>query len=166
MRLPTDLPARVSVCRSLDRPNAKLIELLLTSEGARKLGASQVTMVAPYLCYMRQDKEFSRGEVVSQTIVGHFLARCFDTLITVDRHLHRVTRLTEAVPAKRAVAVSATQAMGEFLRYRPNRPLLVGPDRESEQWVRAVASAAPGWIMSWQPKSVTTNAMSRSCCLK
>ncbi|HVB48511.1 MAG TPA: ribose-phosphate pyrophosphokinase-like domain-containing protein [Burkholderiales bacterium] len=75
--LPATLPERVLVCRSLDRPNDKVIELLLTAEGALELGARPLTPVAPDLCNMRQDIAFHPGEAVSQHIVGRFLARCF-----------------------------------------------------------------------------------------
>ncbi len=140
LRLPAKLPDRVAFCRSLDSPNEKLTELILAAETARTLGAAHLTLVAPYLCYMRQDVAFQPGEAVSQRIIGRFLARLFDTVITVDPHLHRVSTLAEAVPADRALALSAAPAMGAFLAARAARPLLVGPDRESEQWVQAAAA--------------------------
>lgn len=140
--VPTGLPEKVVVCRSLNQPNDKLVELMLTSQCARNNGAKHLTLVAPYLCYMRQDSAFQPGEAISQQIVGRFLADLFDAVITVDPHLHRVHTLAEAVPAGRADALSAAPAMGRFLRGRSRRPLLVGPDEESEQWVRTVASIA------------------------
>ena len=142
LRLPPRLPDHVVLCRSLDRADTKLVEILLAAEGARANGASRLTLIAPYLCYMRQDKAFQPGEVVSQPIIGRFLAGLFDTLITVDPHLHRVHRLEEAVPARRTVTLSAAPAMGEFLAALPDRPLLVGPDQESEQWVKSAARCA------------------------
>ena len=142
LRLPAKLPGRVVLCRALDQPNAKLVELLLCAEGARTLGAEHLTLVAPYLCYMRQDAAFVPGEIVSQRIVGRFLAGCVDALVTVDPHLHRVASLAEVVPLGQAVALSAAAAMGRFLTSRGQRPLLVGPDQESEQWVRTVAAIA------------------------
>jgi len=142
LRLPARLPEHVVLCRSLDRPNEKLVELMLAAKGARGLGAKKLTLVAPYLCYMRQDTAFAPGEVVSQRVIGQFLAEQVDALVTVDPHLHRVKTLTEAVPVTRAVALSAAPAMGKFLDGRASRPLLVGPDQESEQWVRAVAGVA------------------------
>ena len=90
LRLPPVLPTRVVILRSLDYPNEKLIELLLVARTARTLGAHHVTLVAPYLAYMRQDIAFQPGEVVSQRVVGSFLADLFDAVITVDPHLHRV----------------------------------------------------------------------------
>lgn len=142
VRLPAHLPQRVVVCRSLNDPDRKLVELILTAATARELGASTLTLVSPYLCYMRQDMAFQPGEAVSQRIVGRLLAEYFDEVITVDPHLHRVSRLEEAVPARRALALSAAGEMGRFLQARADRPLLLGPDGESLQWVRAIAAPA------------------------
>jgi ribose-phosphate pyrophosphokinase len=129
----------VVIYRSLDQPNHKLVELILAASTARELGASRVALVAPYLCYMRQDKAFHPGEAVSQRIVGNLLARYFDELLTVDPHLHRVNRIEHAVPVARAKAVAATDAMARYLEGRIDNPLLIGPDEESAQWVAAIA---------------------------
>jgi ribose-phosphate pyrophosphokinase len=137
--LPAALPGRVIIYRSLDRANQKLVELILAAATARDLGASWVTLVAPYLCYMRQDTAFQPGEAVSQRIIGNLLARYFDELLTVDPHLHRVNRIEDAVPLTRARALSATDAMADYLAGRIDNPLLLGPDEESEQWVAALA---------------------------
>jgi len=101
-----------------------------------------LTLVAPYLCYMRQDSAFHPGEVVSQRIIGRLLAERFDGLLTVDAHLHRVHRLREAVPVVRGLNLSATKPMARFLAGRLDDPLLIGPDEESEQWVAAIARHA------------------------
>ena len=82
LRLPPSLPARVVVLRSLNQPNDKLIELLLTAQTARTLGAQHLTLVAPYLAYMRQDIAFAPGEAISQLADGF-------------AH-HSVTELTDA----------------------------------------------------------------------
>lgn len=139
LTLPTNLPEQVIFCRSLDHPNEKLLELLLAAKTARNLGAKTLTLVAPYLSYMRQDIAFNPGEVVSQTIIGSFLAELFDIVITVDPHLHRIDRLEQAVPATHAITLSATALMAEYLLERLDNPILLGPDMEAEQWVSAVA---------------------------
>ncbi len=140
--LPSPLPERVVLCRSLDAPNDKLIELMLCAETARAMGAKRVALVAPYLCYMRQDIAFHPGEAVSQKIVGKFLAGLFDAVITVDPHLHRIARLEQAIPHGQALALTAAPAMTEFLAHHITSPMLIGPDGESEQWVRAIAEPA------------------------
>jgi len=72
LRLPATLPEEVLVWRGLQQPNDKLVELLLTAQTARQLGARRLALVAPYLAYMRQDMAFRPGEAVSQRIVGGF----------------------------------------------------------------------------------------------
>lgn len=142
VRLPSSLPADVILCRSLDDPNRKLVEIELAAATALELGADRLTLVAPYLCYMRQDRAFHPGEAVSQRIVGRLLARHLDGLVTVDPHLHRTPRLADAVPVRRAIALSAAPVMVDWLANHPGRPLLVGPDAESAQWVGAIADAS------------------------
>ncbi len=137
--LPPQLPGSVLICRSLDHPNHKLIELLLTAQGARQLGASEITLIAPYLCYMRQDSAFHPGEVVSQPIIGEFLAGLFDKVVTVDPHLHRIDKLSQALPNIATDSLQSAPLMGAFIAANTEHPLLVGPDAESEQWVRAIA---------------------------
>lgn len=139
LRLPTELPQHVVVLRSLDNPNEKLTELLLVAHTARELGASHLTLVAPYLAYMRQDIAFQSGEVVSQRVVGRFLADLFDAVITVDPHLHRVATLQEAVPVPQAVVLSGAPLLAELIATHHTAPLLVGPDEESAQWIAQAA---------------------------
>lgn len=140
LRLPTPLPERVVLLRGLHQPNEKLVQLLLAAHTARQLGARLLTLVAPYLGYMRQDIAFQPGEAVSQRIVGGFLAGLFDALITVDPHLHRVATLAEAVPLAQAVAISGAPALADWMaRQRPGA-LLLGPDEESAQWVAQAAA--------------------------
>ncbi len=141
VRVPTDCPGRVVVVRSLDRPNDKLVELLLAAGALRAHGVRELTLIAPYLCYMRQDIEFTPGEAVSQRLVGGWLAQLFDAVVTVDPHLHRVATLGEALPGIRAVSLSAAPLLGRLAAQRLDRPLLVGPDEESAQWVAQAAAA-------------------------
>ena len=100
LRLPPALPRCVVLLRGLQDPNAKLTELLLAAAGARELGAAHLTLVSPYLAYMRQDMAFSPGEVVSQRHLGALLATVFDAVVTVDPHLHRVATLDEVLPGR------------------------------------------------------------------
>jgi ribose-phosphate pyrophosphokinase len=142
VRLPPELPRDVVLCRSLNDPNHKLVELELAAATALELGAKRLTLVAPYLCYMRQDTAFHAGEAVSQRIIGRALARNFDRVITVDPHLHRTARLEDAVPVSQAVSVSAAPVMSDWLRSLPFEPVLIAPDEEAEQWVKAIAEPA------------------------
>ena len=140
LRLPPSLPKRVVVLRSLHQPNEKLIELLLTCQTARQLGAQHLTLVAPYLAYMRQDIAFQAGEAISQQLIGGFLAQLVDAVVTVDPHLHRVKTLKQALPAAQAIALSAAPMLSDVIAARRKAPLLLGPDEESLQWVALAAS--------------------------
>lgn len=139
LRLPASLPAKVIVYRSLVNPNEKLIELLFVAQTARQLGASDLTLIAPYLAYMRQDIAFHDGEVVSQKIIGRFLAQVFDGLATIDPHLHRVSTLEEASPVKRAMTLSGAPLLGDYIAQQIPDAYLLGPDSESAQWIASAA---------------------------
>ncbi len=140
IRLPPSLPEHLVICRSLNQPNDKLVELLLCATTARELGARRLTLVAPYLSYMRQDIANQPGEAVSQRIIGKLLAELFDDVLTVDPHLHRISFLTQAIPIKNAISLSAAEAIGIFLQGKFKHALLLGPDSESEQWVANIAN--------------------------
>jgi len=144
LRLPETLPAHVVILRTLNDPNDKLIELLLLAQTARMLGATHLTLVAPYLAYMRQDMAFRPGEAISQRIVGKFLAGLFDAVITVDPHLHRVATLQQAVPLAHAIVLSGAPLLSDWIAAQRHKPLLIGPDEESAQWV-AMAAARHGF---------------------
>ncbi|MDH5228811.1 MAG: ribose-phosphate diphosphokinase [Gammaproteobacteria bacterium] len=137
--LPTELPEHVIILRSLDHPNNKLIELFFTAQTARQLGAKRLSLVAPYLAYMRQDAAMKPGQAISQQIIGALLAQHFDDVITVDPHLHRINHLNQAIPLKNAISLSAADLIADFLARQFDHALLIGPDSESEQWVSQVA---------------------------
>ena len=144
LKLPEALPSRVVVWRNLNDPNEKLVELLLVAQAARTLGAQHLTLVVPYLAYMRQDIAFHPGEVVSQRIVGRFLAELFHAVITVDPHLHRVATLEEAVPVADAIVLSGAPVLADWVQSQRSDVVLIGPDEESLQWV-AQAAERHGW---------------------
>ena len=141
LTLPAHLPPRVVLLRSLHQPTDKLTELLLAAPTARQLGARHLSLVAPYLAYMRQDMAFAPGQAVSQRIVGAWLATLFDAVITVDPHLHRVATLAEAVPARQAITLGAAPLLGDWIAQHRPGALLLGPDSESAPWVTQAAAA-------------------------
>ncbi len=141
LTLPAVLPPRVALLRGLQQPDDKLAGLLITAPAARELGARHLTLVSPYLAYMRQDLAFNPGEAVSQRHLGAALAAWFDAVVTVDPHLHRVAGMDEVVPGRRGVAVSAAPLLGAHVARRVPDAMLLAPDEEAGQWVRAAALA-------------------------
>ncbi|MGM9427201.1 ribose-phosphate diphosphokinase [Hydrogenophaga sp. MI9] len=145
VRLPDPLPPRVVIWRGLHQPNEKLVELLLVARTARTLGADHLSLVVPYLAYMRQDIAFNPGEAVSQRIIGALLADLFDAVITVDPHLHRVATLQEAIPVQDAIVLNGAPLLSDHIAVQCAADvLLIGPDEESLQWV-ARAANRHGW---------------------
>jgi ribose-phosphate pyrophosphokinase len=129
------------VYASLEQPNEKLLALMFASEALRRGGAKRLVLVAPYLCYMRQDAAFHEGEAISQKVIGRLLADNFDRVITVDAHLHRTARIEDVFPGIAADDLSAVPAMAKTLRTGgvDSRTVVVGPDEESHPWVADLA---------------------------
>lgn len=142
VRLSLPLPRHLVIYCSLSDPNNRIIELILACDTARKKGVERITLVAPYLAYMRQDQENHPGEAVSQEIIGELLSRYIDDLITVDPHLHRVESLATNYKIDNAISLHATAPIGEYIAERYPGVTLMGPDSESEQWVSVAASIA------------------------
>ena len=130
---------RVGVFASLFRPDQHALPAWLLGKTLRDLGAVHVTLVAPYLPYMRQDERFHPGEGVTSSYFSWLLAQAFDQLITLDPHLHRIEDLGQVYP----IPVRLGQASGPIARWLgehvPEPMLLVGPDAESAQWVAPIA---------------------------
>jgi ribose-phosphate pyrophosphokinase len=139
VRFLSDVAGReaILVC-SLDRPNDKVVPLYLSACVARELGALRIGLVVPYLAYMRQDARFHDGEGVTAQHFARLLGMAGDWLVTVDPHLHRIHSLDEiyAIPAR---VVAAAPAIAAWVGAHVGKPLLIGPDEESDQWVADVA---------------------------
>ncbi|MCP5356652.1 MAG: ribose-phosphate pyrophosphokinase [Pseudomonadales bacterium] len=133
--------AQVLILCQLHHPDDKILPLLLLVGTLRDLGAHSIGLVAPYLAYMRQDKRFHAGEGISARYFARLLSQQFDWLLTVDPHLHRIHALSE-VYSMPALALTAVEPIAQWLRSQVQRPLIIGPDGESEQWARKVATAA------------------------
>jgi len=126
---------------SLDQPNDKLIALLFAAEALRRAGATRLVLVAPYLCYMRQDAAFNEGEAISQKAIGRLIAGLVDRVITVDAHLHRTPEIEAVFPGIAAENLSAMPAIASVLRATGIDPatIVAGPDEESRPWVSDLA---------------------------
>ncbi|UQD56492.1 ribose-phosphate pyrophosphokinase [Flavobacterium sp. K5-23] len=130
----------ILVC-TLHNPDSKLLPLYFMAKTAKELGAKTVTLIAPYLSYMRQDTVFQPGEAVTSTYFAHIISSMADTLITIDPHLHRRSSLSEIYTIPSRVEHAANH-ISSWVKYTIENPILIGPDSESEQWVSEVAKNA------------------------
>lgn len=129
---------KVIIVCTLNQPNEKLLPLYYLSNVAKDLGAKSTCLIAPYLAYMRQDKIFREGEGITSRYFAHLLSQFTDSLITIDPHLHRIQNLAEIYNIPTTV-VHAAHHISEWIKNNISKPLLVGPDTESKQWVADVA---------------------------
>lgn len=127
----------IVVC-TLDRPDTKFLPLYFLIETLRDAGADKITLLSPYLAYMRQDKSFHPGECVTSGYFAQLISVFIDDLITVDPHLHRIHSLESIyfVPTK---VIHAAPYISKWIREHIENPILIGPDMESKQWVAQVA---------------------------
>jgi len=137
----------IIVYASLFQPNDWILNLLFLADALRNHGAKRVGLLATYLAYMRQDKVFHPGEALTSATFAKLLSSSFDYLVTVDPHLHRYHSLNEiySIPA---LVVKAAPLISEWIHTHVKNPFIIGPDRESAQWVKEVAGNAPSIVLS------------------
>jgi ribose-phosphate pyrophosphokinase len=131
------------VYRSLDRPNDKLIELLLAADAWRRAGAGRLLLVAPYLCYLRQDAVFATGEPLSRDVIAPLIGHAFDAVVTVQAHLHRTGDLSAALGTQ-ARNLWAVEPLAAALPRYATPPVVIAPDAESAPWADAWARRLGG----------------------
>jgi ribose-phosphate pyrophosphokinase len=131
-----ELAGDVAIVGNLSGDNFLRVAFLAGT--ARELGATRVGMVAPYLAYMRQDSRFKPGEGVTCRYFARLVSSTVDWLVTVDPHLHRLDSLGGIYTVPTTIA-RAAPAIARWIAAEVHRPVLIGPDAESVQWVSAVA---------------------------
>ena len=129
----------VDLICTLTHPDPQFLLLVFAADAARELGAREVNLVAPYLAYMRQDKRFHDGESVTSRSFARMVSSTFDKLLTVDPHLHRYPTLSAlyTIPTS---TLHAAPLLADWIAEHVEKPLIVGPDEESEQWAGSIAS--------------------------
>lgn len=130
---------RIILLTNLHQPNDKILPLIFLCELLKEMGAASITLVCPYLPYMRQDIQFKSGEAVTSRFFAKLLSQNIDCLITIDPHLHRYHSLSEIYSCKTTV-LQANPVIADWIKKNIAKPFIVGPDSESEQWAANVAN--------------------------
>jgi ribose-phosphate pyrophosphokinase len=130
----------IIVC-SLHQPDDKILPVYFLAKTLKEFRASPVTLVSPYLAYMRQDKRFTDGECISSELFAKLLSSFVDKIITIDPHLHRRISLDEIYPIHTSI-LHVSHLVSKWISENIQQPVLIGPDSESEQWVSKVAADA------------------------
>lgn len=122
-------------------PDELVFEYLLLVDTVKDLGARRVVSFFPYFAYARQDERFNPGEAVSFKTVSKLIESVgTDEIYTIDMHGHRVIKLSDVfkIPAHNLTAVPL---LADYVKKAcpMQRPLVIGPDAEAEQWARVAA---------------------------
>jgi ribose-phosphate pyrophosphokinase len=132
----------VAVIQSIHHtPDELLFEYLLLVDTLKDLGASRVTAFIPYFAYARQDERFKPGEALSfRTVTKLMESVGTDEIYTIDMHQHRVLKSSEVfkIPAHN---LSAMPLLADYIKKtgEVQKPLVIGPDAEAEQWAKIAA---------------------------
>ena len=140
IRITTDCRnKRIVLLADLHQPNDKMLPLFFLCELLKEMGAASIILVCPYLPYMRQDIQFLSGEAVTSRFFAKLLSQHVDHLITIDPHLHRYHSLSQIYQCQTTV-LQAHPLIVEWIKSHIEKPLIIGPDSESEQWAANAAA--------------------------
>lgn len=131
----------VFIICTLHQPDTKLLPLFFLCSLLRDLKVKSICLIAPYLAYMRQDKQFNPGEAVTSQYFAKLISSLVDRIVTIDPHLHRRTSMKEiySIPCE---VLHASGLISEWIKNNVSNAILIGPDSESEQWVSVIAKDA------------------------
>ncbi len=132
----------VAVIESIHHtPDELLFEYLLLVDTLKDLGARRVIGFIPYFAYARQDERFKPGEALSFRTVSKLMESVgTDEIFTIDMHQHRVLKSSEVftIPSRN---LSAMPLLADYVKKSGalQKPLVIGPDAEAEQWAKLAA---------------------------
>tara|TARA_R110002167_G_scaffold220004_6_gene424556 strand:- start:2197 stop:3114 length:918 start_codon:yes stop_codon:yes gene_type:complete len=129
----------IIILANLHQPNCKLLPLIFLCEVLKEMGCNKISLIAPYLPYMRQDIQFHPGEAVTSRFFAKLISQHIDHLITIDPHLHRYHSLSQIYTCETFV-LQANPVIADWIKLNVDKPFIVGPDSESEQWAANVAN--------------------------
>jgi ribose-phosphate pyrophosphokinase len=104
----------VAIVQTTSPPqDQRFIQLLLMADNARDMGAKNITAVAPYFAYSRQDKRFLPGEAFSVRTIVKLLEHCgVNKIVTVNAHSPTVLK-TLRIPIE---DLSAIPLLAEYFK--------------------------------------------------
>lgn len=132
----------IAVIQSINRtPDELLFEYLLLVDTLKDLGATRIIAFIPYFAYARQDERFNPGEALSFKTVSKLIESVgTDSIYTIDMHQHRVLKSSDVfrIPSHN---LSAMPLLADYVEKTGSlqRPLVIGPDAEAEQWAKLAA---------------------------
>jgi ribose-phosphate pyrophosphokinase len=130
--------------------NEKIIETLFSAHTAKDLGAKKVELFSFYFPYFRNDKRFRKGECISIKVMSKIF-NIFDKMYFIEPHLHRIKKIERLFSKGKKIEIS--NEISDYIKLKKiENPLLIGPDIESEQWVKKIAEKCEGEYLIFKKK--------------
>ena len=122
-------------------PNEMLVEMEFTVDLLKELGAEKIIAVVPYLAYTRQDTRHEEGEAIAiKAMLRQLECAGVGGVLSVDIHLHRLSlKDMSGLTSIKLYEVSAVDALAKEAGRYLKKPVVVGPDSESERWAKRAA---------------------------
>jgi ribose-phosphate pyrophosphokinase len=120
----------IIIIQSADFPqNDHIFELLCLISIVKRIDASSIKVVVPYLAYSRQDKVFRPGEAISAKMLLTMIVQAGATeFVTVDLHAPEVLE-NLGIPA---TSLDTAPLLAEYLKSRELvNPVVISPDKGS-----------------------------------
>lgn len=123
--------------------NDSFMELLIMIDAAKRASASEVTVVAPYMAYGRQDRKARGREPISAaTIIRAMQSAGADRLVSIDMHSAQ-TQATFNGPFDHLTAEPLIKMrLEEIIKDKPDDYVVVSPDggraKSSEDYAEAL----------------------------
>ncbi|ENN96051.1 ribose-phosphate pyrophosphokinase [Methanocaldococcus villosus KIN24-T80] len=135
VRLLDSVEDEVVLINSQINQNDAILETILLADALRDEGAKEITLVAPYLAYARQDKKFNPGEAVSIRILAKIYSKLFDKVITINPHEKHIEEFFD-VPF---VYGDAIPKLAEYVKDKLNNPIVLAPDQGALDFAKTAA---------------------------
>ncbi|MFX0006252.1 MAG: ribose-phosphate diphosphokinase [Promethearchaeota archaeon] len=118
--------------------NDRLMELFMMIDSVKRMGASKIVAVIPYLAYSRQDKIFRPGESQFANVVITMINNLgIDELYSVDVHAPIV--LTEC--SCKAINIDSMKLLADYIKSKSIQNIVVvAPDKGAVERSRAFAN--------------------------
>ena len=107
--------------------NARLIELFMMIDAVKRMGATKIIVVAPYLAYARQDKIFRPGESQFGNVIFRLINTFgIDEFYAVDIHTPLI--MDECVC--KAINIDSMKLLADYVKSKGARDIVVvSPDK-------------------------------------
>lgn len=134
IKLKSAVPQKVTIEAAL-KNSGYVMELLMATDALRRAGAAEITLIAPYIPYGRQDRVMVPGEPLSIRVFANLInSQNYKTVYTLDNHSPVTTALLD-----RCVEIDNMPIMKELLSNENSLGILVSPDAGSEKKVQKIA---------------------------